>query len=867
MSAPIVASKVDKIGVPEGEVNVSIGARFLELFSEHLYPSANKAFEELVANSWDAGANTVYVGLDDDLSREEAAAWVLDDGESMDFEGLQMLWAIATSGKRNLAAPEGRRQIGKFGVGKLATYILARELTYICKASDGIIRAVAMDYDQIKENPNALHLEQIPLSVRKLSEDELQEVLDTVPNGKEIGDLIEQGIPRKETSSDYSHEFSQNGGGHTTSSSDTWTLALLSSLKPIGRELQHGRIRWILSTALPLGSSISLVFNGEPILSSKIGIDVAQQWTLGNDLDIDSVEVDRNYRDSEEVTAAYEVAECTSPEPHVTIEGVEGEITGHVLLYEDRISGGKSDAIGSSNGFFVNIRGRVINIGNPDFGLENLSHTAWSKFRATVRADGLDQYLGVNREDLQDTEPVRAFQAFLRTLFNKARTAHDAAEKASWPEAGDVLQDSWHSVPLEPLRQVVSEGLGGTVGLPSFIDASGVEDDQAALVQWEEIAQETPGNLITDVEFQLMSRDEHLVKYDLSSRKVIVNTQHPFYLEYGDTLERKLLLRDTALVELLTNAYMVDIGLDWEQFRRIREYRDQAFRLMARVSRRSGPQLAELLLEARSSWRGLEVIVSDALYYLSFDVEPIGGKSEPDGVATALLTPTAALGDGEDEIRRYKFTYDTKYSDSGKVKTGNLSIAGLSRHRKKHQADHVLVIAPNYEGGEKLLQECKENSITPMRASDLGKLLMLTAANGPLDLEAFRTVFDLTDPDQVQEWVSDTISKVESSPSPISYDLLLRALEDIGYSTPDAVHITLIADRVRQIDTNNTVVNKQNVRNILAGLSVLVPNLVQLTNEGNVFLSTSPRQLREAVRRQVSSLPDEYQFGLDSLLD
>jgi hypothetical protein len=180
----------------------------------------------------------------------------------MDFEGLQILWTLATEEKRRRPPVAGRPQIGKFGVGKLATYILARELTYVCKAADGVIRAVAMDYGLINEKPDALHLEEIPLSVRKLSEEELQELLRDLPDGAEILDLIERGVPSATAPDDYSDEFGQNGYELTAAAKDTWTLALMSSLKPAGRELRRGRIGWLLRTALPLGSSISIAFNG-----------------------------------------------------------------------------------------------------------------------------------------------------------------------------------------------------------------------------------------------------------------------------------------------------------------------------------------------------------------------------------------------------------------------------------------------------------------------------------------------------------------------------------------------------------------------------------------------------------------------------
>ena len=47
---------VHSTGEAVKEFPIEIGPRFLELFSENLYSSPNKAFEELVANSWDAEA-------------------------------------------------------------------------------------------------------------------------------------------------------------------------------------------------------------------------------------------------------------------------------------------------------------------------------------------------------------------------------------------------------------------------------------------------------------------------------------------------------------------------------------------------------------------------------------------------------------------------------------------------------------------------------------------------------------------------------------------------------------------------------------------------------------------------------------------
>src|SRR2546423_15677655 len=91
---------VSNIGEKVETIEVTIGPQFLNLFSEHLYSSPNKAFEELVSNAWDAGATAVYVHLPDNLRRANAAVWVLDNGESMDVQGLGKLWHVGTSTKR-----------------------------------------------------------------------------------------------------------------------------------------------------------------------------------------------------------------------------------------------------------------------------------------------------------------------------------------------------------------------------------------------------------------------------------------------------------------------------------------------------------------------------------------------------------------------------------------------------------------------------------------------------------------------------------------------------------------------------------------------------------------------------------------------
>jgi len=60
------------VGTPTGSIDVRLSYKIVELFSEGLYASPNKAIEELVANSFDAGALKVAIFLPTDFHNQGA---------------------------------------------------------------------------------------------------------------------------------------------------------------------------------------------------------------------------------------------------------------------------------------------------------------------------------------------------------------------------------------------------------------------------------------------------------------------------------------------------------------------------------------------------------------------------------------------------------------------------------------------------------------------------------------------------------------------------------------------------------------------------------------------------------------------------
>ncbi|SED88879.1 Histidine kinase-, DNA gyrase B-, and HSP90-like ATPase [Streptomyces sp. 3213] len=836
------------IEVPNADVSVTIGPQFLQLFSEQLYKSPNKTFEELISNSWDAKATSIHVGFSPNLRSNDAIVWVLDNGESMDVDGFKLLWSVAHSTKAHRKSE--RPLIGKFGIGKLATYVLAHQLTYICKSGDGVIRAVTMDYRNIGGDPAALHIEPLPLPVRVLTESDLNAFLAGLGGEDKIG----QALDALNDTEDWD-EYQEFGGSVPPKPvpSGTWTLALLTDLKPLGREMQQGRIRRMLRTSLPLGGNVSIVFNDEPLKSSKLDTPVEESWVIGSqELGITHVTLKSDDKENE----AIPVVAHSFPYPHVTIEGL-GEVTGMVSLYRDSISKPKSDAKGASNGFFVNIMGRVVNFEDPYFGLSNLNHSAWAKFRAAVRVDGLNGSLAVNREAVLESRELEIAQAFLKELFNLARTTHDKAKKAAWPDAGEVLTETWGTVPLEPLQRTIEDGLNSQ-SLPSFVLGSEDEPTKEQVDSWDTV--ESPADVISGVTFELLDSETNLVVYDIATRRIIINESHPFAREYASTHELRLLLRDSSVVELLSRAYMIQMGVDEATLGQVDLHRDQLYRLVARLRRRSGAQIAELLEEAaiHSKDKALEQILGDALESLGFVVERLGGSNNPEGVARAPITKR-----GVGKKASYAVTYDAKSSINKKVKTGNVGVAGLVRHRNDHSAQFTLVVGPEFESGA-LTTECTQHKVTPMRARDLGTLVVLNATKGPMDLERLKDVFSLYDPDDVHEFV-EGLTREAISLEHLSYTDLFTALHEIGFDEPDMLTTPVIAKAIRDQTGNKEFPTKKDVYAVLHGMSILAPNMVRVQGD-NVFLGARPDKLRDAILAQLGKIPSQLASDLTGII-
>lgn len=861
VSPPNQSPKIESIGKESATISVEISARFLQHFSEQLYSSPQKAFEELISNGWDAGADRVDVRISPDLKTAASPTMaVLDNGVSMDEEGLRQLWHIAFSPKSGKGTEYGRPLIGKFGIGKLATYVLANKLTYICKASDGKIRRVTMDYGDIDsqmKQPNGDKLiRDIELKVFEVTEKEVEDALASVYAGAELFGLIKStGPPPAPVSED---EYGAVKTPVNRGSSKTWTLVVLSDLKKPGKELKIGVLKRMLAAALPFGSEMAITINDSTLVSSKVDIPRLAEWVIGPDLGIDSVEVETIEEDpakpgkTKKTSEIIQVTAVTTPTPHVNIPGI-GMITGRVVLFEDPVTGGKSEERGASNGFHVNVLGRLVNQASPTFGENNLNHASWSRFRMTVRADGLDAYLTTDRERFKDTSEMRVFRAFLHRAFNKARGVYDSDANSNMSQGGDVLVQSLGVLSLNPLRSVVDGALASQPPIAGLIDESGIVDREKTRRAWKATTAENIRNALDQVKFEKLA-DDSFVKFRVADNSIIVNTEHPFTAEHSHSKAEKELMRTIGMVNLLSDMFALEAGVEPSILESIREYRDRLMRYRALQRRASGTHIAKLLLQTEhdsANSKKLEAVVSDAFRYLGFQVKDLAQSGEPEGIASAYAMPTFQNPtDKHPTPPLYSFAFDAKSSKHENAATGNIKLDGVVEHRKKYEANYSLIIAPGYSEGA-LANRCAQQKVTPITGKDLGKLLEYTVEYGAIPLPTFREIFEIYDPKAVSAWVAGLEARLKSSRS-LTIDIFLNALTNLKGKIPDVLSASTIAYEVRDKLGAKSVKN-EDVIAVARGLSILVPDLVGVDGD-KIIVNASPQRVAAAVATQLDQL-------------
>lgn len=809
----------ERVGTRLQNIPVRISYRIIELFSASLYSSPHKALEELVSNSYDAGAGVVDLFLPGNVSSADAVIWVVDDGKSMDLQGLIDLWQIGRSPKEATrdSTPSGQRKpIGKFGIGKLATYVVASKLTYICRRGAKYL-AVTMDFNRI--NKTSETETDVHLAVRSLTKEQAAEALAPLRGFEGGVTLVDKMLG---------------------SVMPNWTAAAMSALRPDATGIRRGRLEWILSTALPASPRFKLRINGKAVKPSAENVNLIEAWKIGNNKSVGKV-----------ATAVPK----GSGAPYVEVDGL-GRVSGTVEIFEDLLTKGKAERMGRSNGFFVRVRGRLINLEDPLFGNNALSHAVFNRFRLIVDADGLDRYLTSTRESVQESDAVTSFRSYLRSEFYKAQEIYEKwqNEQQTAARVATRVGATASSLSRQPLVTVVRLLLDGDIDSLLLTKTPDVDADGAVelLEELEESLDAPDDGPIRDVEPEALGADQFIASYDPQLRKVSVNLLHPFVANFIDMTKNSLPFELLAVAEVLTEAYLIEEGVPIDHVERIMRRRDEFLRELV-AERRVGPSaIAQNLVDMEEDADGLEAALHECFRSLGYTVTPLGKSGNPDGLASAEMGY-----DANGVQLDYAFTYDAKSTGKKRVKAKTVGVSTLGRHKKDaatQRAQFSVVVAKDFEGANDRLhalgKECVEEGVTPIKVRDLA-LLVQTAAARAVGPRRLRDWLDTCrTPKESHDWVLGLASEPEDDLPPLK-----ELLQSIVFWRGEAKDQVELGNIVSVLKTEHSIsATKAQVREWVGSLQQLAPGYLTLIGDV-IELETSPQRILDALAEQHRDLP------------
>ena len=556
----------------------------------------------------------------------------------------------------------------------------------------------------------------------------------------------------------------------------SWTVSIMSDLKPKVHEIRPGKLEWILRTALPLRPDFSILLTGKVLESSKKGKDLLGEWTIGKGL------LDPQHLDSLKGITASEDTSLPEGDEHrfgLDVPGL-GRVTGYAEAYKKRLTDGKSDDIYRSHGFFIYAYGRLINIEDGHFGMppNKLRHGIFNRFRLVVHMDGLDEGLRSNREAVAEGPLYSTAKSVLLAIFNEVRRPIEKFLRNEEPgeRLARKLAASPASLARNPIVELARDVADGRKRARHLAVPTNMSNEQKTefFADLDQRAQEGE-KFATDVIVNFRG-DQHdgIVKFDTSSGDLRLNGLHPFIATFYEEFTGRSQghpLELLAMAEVLAESYLHSIGVQPEYIDEFLSMRDQFLRrLVDPIDRQNPLSVANALRDARNDSDRMEECLCNAFRSLGFDVTRLGKKGRPDGVAVADLPPR------DNNPRSYKVILEakSKQEDGKKVSARSAGLESTVNHIDSHDCDHAIVVGPGFPTTEgensalgRFIKRYREMSkdgsgpdrtITLMNIDDLVRLVRLRPVKqvGLGDMQELFKKCSL--PKESSEWV-DAIDK------------------------------------------------------------------------------------------------------------
>lgn len=833
--SPQDAPQLATLGTRHTSIDVKISYKIIQLFSEGLYSSPNKAIEELVSNSFDAGAENVHVLMSPDLTDEISSIVVIDDGVGMDVKGLESHWIIGESNKRTtkVTSTAKRKQIGKFGIGKLATYVLASRLTHVSKVK-GNYYITSMDYTAIPKGTGGGLGDTVSLDVRTLTEIQAKKLL---------ADWIQEDTPASSALPLFGKK-----------APSSWTVSIMSNLKDMAQEIRKGRLNWVLATAMPIRSDFNLYLNGEPVVPQKVRGAKICSWKIGRGK---LANIPKPASDEFEVTVDKSAAKDSLHHYGITHPQL-GRVTGTIELYEDLLTQGKASELGRSHGFFVYVRGRLVNADDEYFGISSnkLKHGTFGRFRCEVHIDRLDDELRSSRETVRQTSLIEVAHNLLEAIFNQARKAHEAfeAEDRKQRQASQRVANSPASLVRTPLVHTVKRTLLGDAH-PKLIRCPSLasEKDRDALLQALAGDEDSPADVVKEITFSPLGQQQPIAILNVATGTLEINTLHPYVAYFGDEFASKSLslpLELFAASEVLLEATMYESGIREDYIHDVLQKRDQLLRELAKGSSfRPALATAQAVEEAAANQATLEQEVVAAFDSLGFDTVPVGGRGKRDGQAHTCA------GGGD---------FSISIEARAKLKPGSFPTAATlrlqeaisQRDEKTFPCAHAVVVIKDVPKAAELLQIQKllnsdaassGKGLTLISVNDLARLVRI-APSRRIGLDKIREMFTTCQlPKQVKDCI-DTFEKAHPSQGPY-LEILEAAAAEQKATGQASVEYGQIETHLRI--ANSIIISKDELIDFLRALGQIVPEYV-FAGAVSVELKSRPDRIMQTFKTSLS---------------
>ncbi|HKO42694.1 MAG TPA: hypothetical protein VJU84_05365 [Pyrinomonadaceae bacterium] len=147
--------------------------------------------------------------------------------------------------------------IGKFGIGKLASYAVGRRITHLCRNKSEFL-LVSVDYKKLdgEEGKLVSSVDPYQTPIIKLVEKQARQFIQKLFNSESDAAAFE-----------------------TLFESDYWTLAIITDLR---KDIPKGRLAWLLGNGMPLRPDFKVLVDDEEVFS-KLGENAWRRWDANSE--------------------------------------------------------------------------------------------------------------------------------------------------------------------------------------------------------------------------------------------------------------------------------------------------------------------------------------------------------------------------------------------------------------------------------------------------------------------------------------------------------------------------------------------------------------------------------------------------------